>query len=334
MSAVNSQNLHQALAQILESWQRAGVTELPTVSAEAVAEMTAALRQFGKSDTGEQLAVNSITPVAKAPAKANIPAPHTATLAARTAVPQITQPAAPAVTPPLPPMPNTPNRPAVKLSKPATKPAELLAPPEDATEMPSLLSAPALPPEQHFAALEIIRAEVAGCTRCTELAATRTQTVFSDGDPNARLCFVGEAPGADEDAQGVPFVGRAGQLLTKIIEACKLARGEVYIANVLKCRPPNNRPPEPLEVHNCRGYLDRQLEIVRPEVIVCLGAVAAKCLLQTEVSIGRLRGKWHDYRGLAVYCTYHPAYLLRNPNAKKDVWEDMKVVMARLGVVL
>ncbi len=200
--------------------------------------------------------------------------------------------------------------------------------------LPLLSEDPPLPSEQRWPALEVIRHEVAGCIRCPQLASTRTQTVFGTGDANARICFVGEAPGADEDAQGVPFIGRAGQLLTKIIEACQLTRDSVFIANVLKCRPPNNRTPEPAEVSNCRGFLDRQLEIVRPEVIVCLGSVAAKCLLNTEVSIGKLRGKWHDYRGIAVYCTYHPAYLLRNPNAKRDVWEDMKVVMQRLGVTL
>ena len=207
---------------------------------------------------------------------------------------------------------------------------------KDATSsvLPVLTAQPPLPSEQRGPALEIIRHEVAGCIRCPQLASTRTQTVFGTGDANARICFVGEAPGADEDAQGVPFIGRAGQLLTKIIEACHLTRDSVFIANVLKCRPPNNRTPEPGEVSNCRGFLDRQLEIVRPEVIVCLGSVAAKCLLNTEVSIGKLRGKWHDYRGLQVYCTYHPAYLLRNPNAKRDVWEDMKVVMQRLGVTL
>jgi DNA polymerase len=182
--------------------------------------------------------------------------------------------------------------------------------------------------------LEIINQEVKPCTRCPELASTRIQTVFGVGDPNAKLCFIGEAPGADEDKKGEPFVGRAGQLLTKIIEACKLTRDDVYIANVLKCRPPDNRQPLPPEVANCRGFLDRQLEIIRPEVIVCLGTTASHCLLQSEISIGKLRHKWHDYRGLAVYCTYHPAYLLRNPAAKKDVWEDMKVVMARLGVSL
>jgi uracil-DNA glycosylase len=182
--------------------------------------------------------------------------------------------------------------------------------------------------------LEVIRQEVAACRACQELAATRTQTVFGVGNPQARLCFLGEAPGADEDQQGEPFVGRAGQLLTKIIEACTLSRSDVYILNVLKCRPPGNRTPLPDEVTNCRGFLDRQLQLIRPEFICCLGAVAGQTLLQTDTPIGRMRGKFFDYQGIAVMCTYHPAYLLRNPAAKKDVWEDMKLLMGRMGIEL
>lgn len=182
--------------------------------------------------------------------------------------------------------------------------------------------------------LEIIRAEVAACTACEELACTRKQTVFGVGNPHARLCFLGEAPGADEDAQGEPFVGRAGQLLTKIIEACTLSREEVYILNVLKCRPPGNRNPLPHEVANCRGFLDRQLALIQPEYICCLGTITAQTLLETDTPIGRLRGKFVDYKGIPVMCTYHPAYLLRNPSAKKDVWEDMKILLRRMGIEL
>ncbi|HEV3138366.1 MAG TPA: uracil-DNA glycosylase [Pirellulales bacterium] len=182
--------------------------------------------------------------------------------------------------------------------------------------------------------LEVIRQEVAACRACHELATTRTQTVFGVGNSRARLCFLGEAPGADEDQRGEPFVGRAGQLLTKIIEACTLSRGDVYILNVLKCRPPGNRTPLPEEVANCRGFLDRQLKHIQPEYICCLGAVAAQTLLQTDTPIGRMRGKFFDYQGIAVLCTYHPAYLLRNPAAKKDVWEDMKLLMRKMGIEL
>lgn len=181
------------------------------------------------------------------------------------------------------------------------------------------------------ASLPVLAEEVAACTLCDELAATRKQTVFGVGNPQARLCLLGEAPGADEDAQGEPFVGRSGQLLTKILGACNLAREDVYILNILKCRPPGNRNPAPQESQNCRQYLIRQLQLIEPEFICCLGAVAAQNLLETTTSIGRLRGKLHDYRGINVVCTYHPAYLLRNPSAKKDCWEDMKFLMREMG---
>lgn len=179
--------------------------------------------------------------------------------------------------------------------------------------------------------LETLRAAVAGCVQCPELARTRTQTVFGVGSSSPRLCFLGEAPGADEDLQGEPFVGKAGQLLNKIMDACNLKRGEVYILNILKCRPPGNRMPLPAEAAHCRGFLDRQLELLRPEFICCLGACAAQNLLNTQTPIGKLRGKFIDHHGARVICTYHPAYLLRNPDAKKYVWEDMKLLMREMG---
>jgi DNA polymerase len=182
--------------------------------------------------------------------------------------------------------------------------------------------------------LEILRAEVAACTKCLELARSRTQTVFGVGNPRARLVFLGEAPGADEDRQGEPFVGRAGQLLNKIIEACTLRREDVYILNILKCRPPGNRTPLPTEAGNCRSFLDRQLELIQPEFICCLGACAATNLLGTTSSIGKLRGRVLDYRGAKVVCTYHPAYLLRNPAAKRETWEDMQLLMRLMGISL
>jgi len=181
---------------------------------------------------------------------------------------------------------------------------------------------------------ESLRQEVASCTLCQHLAATRTHTVFGVGNPRARLCFLGEAPGADEDRQGEPFVGRAGQLLNKILSACGLTRDEVYILNVIKCRPPNNRTPLPAEAANCRPFLDRQLELIRPEFICCLGAVAAQNLLGTSRSIGQLRGRFHGYGDIQVICTYHPAYVLRNPSAKRPVWDDMKMLMRAMGVEL
>ena len=174
--------------------------------------------------------------------------------------------------------------------------------------------------------------DVATCTLCPVLVRNRSKTVYGVGNAMPRVVFFGEAPGADEDRQGEPFVGRAGQLLTKIIEACGWQRSDVYILNTLKCRPPDNRTPEPDEVSNCRPYWERQMETLQPEFIVCAGAVAAQTLLETADSIGRLRGRFHQYRGSKVVATYHPSYLLRNPDAKKYVWDDMKMLLAEMGL--
>ena len=174
-----------------------------------------------------------------------------------------------------------------------------------------------------------LRGEAMDCERC-ELHATRNTVVFGTGNEGANLMFVGEAPGADEDQQGEPFVGRAGQLLTKIIEAMGFTRDEVYIANVIKCRPPGNRNPEPIEIETCEPFLLKQVELIQPKVICALGSFAAKALLRTDETISRLRGRFHDYHGAKLMPTYHPAFLLRNPQSKREVWEDMQKVMAEL----
>jgi uracil-DNA glycosylase family 4 len=176
-----------------------------------------------------------------------------------------------------------------------------------------------------------IRADLGDCTRC-KLHTTRNKIVFGDGNPKAELVFVGEGPGRDEDAQGLPFVGRAGKLLTQMIEAMGLQRKEVYICNVVKCRPPENRLPEPDEIKTCSPYLLRQLDAIDPKVIVCLGACSAQTLLETNRGISHFRGQWLDFRGRKLMATYHPAYLLRNPAAKADVWKDLQKVMAILGL--
>jgi uracil-DNA glycosylase family 4 len=180
-------------------------------------------------------------------------------------------------------------------------------------------------------ALELIKADLGDdCRRCKLCTMGRSQIVFGVGNPKARLMFVGEAPGEEEDKRGEPFVGRAGQLLTKIIEAIGLTREQVYIANVIKCRPPGNRNPEADEVEQCEPYLFRQIDVIKPRVIVPLGKFAAQSLLKTMDPITRLRGRQFDYRGAALIPTFHPAYLLRNPSAKREVWEDMKKVRAIL----
>jgi DNA polymerase len=183
--------------------------------------------------------------------------------------------------------------------------------------------------QDHLCALA---AAVAKCSRCTELAGTRTQTVFGVGNPEARVMFIGEAPGADEDAQGEPFVGKAGQLLNKIIAACGWQRGDVYICNILRCRPPGNRTPLPKEAENCREWLDGQITTIDPEYIVCWGSCAAQNLLGTTDAIGRMRQRWYQYGRAKVLCTYHPSYLLRNPAAKKPVWEDMQFLLKEMGL--
>jgi len=179
--------------------------------------------------------------------------------------------------------------------------------------------------------LERVSGDLGECTRC-KLHRHRNQIVFGAGNPRAELVFVGEGPGHDEDLQGLPFVGRAGQLLTQMIEAMGLSRNDVYIANVVKCRPPENRTPEKDEVSTCMPFLLRQLGAIEPKVVVCLGSVAAQALLSTNKSISRFRGEWFDFRGARLMATYHPAYLLRNPNAKPEVWTDLKKVMAYLGL--
>jgi len=176
-----------------------------------------------------------------------------------------------------------------------------------------------------------VREDLGECTRC-KLYKHRHTIVFGDGNPKAELVFVGEGPGADEDAQGLPFVGRAGKLLTQMIEAMGLERKDVYICNVVKCRPPENRTPEDDEVSTCSPFLLRQLAVIAPKVIVCLGAVAAKTLLRTNRGISQFRGQWLDYRGSKLMATYHPAYLLRNPHAKGEVWKDLQKVMVVLGL--
>jgi len=176
-----------------------------------------------------------------------------------------------------------------------------------------------------------IREDIGDCTRC-KLHRGRNKIVFGDGSPRARLVFVGEGPGADEDQQGLPFVGRAGKLLTQMIEAMGLERRDVYICNVVKCRPPENRTPEKDEVACCSPFLFRQLDAIQPKVIVCLGSVAAQTLLQTNRGISHFRGEWLEFRGYKLLATYHPAYLLRNPGAKGEVWKDLQKVMAELGL--
>lgn len=227
--------------------------------------------------------------------------------------------------------------------KPATAPASRPAPqpvPRKPVPAPVPVAAPAPAPAAKPAPVRVqgdeaaqlagIAAEISVCTRCS-LHQTRTKTVPGQGNPRPELMFVGEAPGADEDLQGLAFVGKAGQLLTRMIEAMGFCREEVFIANIAKCRPPENRQPTPEEMETCMPYLRRQIALVQPKVIVALGAVAVRGLLQNPTGITRLRGTWQDLDGIPVMPTYHPAYLLRNPPSKREVWADLQTVLKRLG---
>jgi DNA polymerase len=196
------------------------------------------------------------------------------------------------------------------------------APPQVAAEVPVA---------ERAAALQLIRDEIGDCTRCP-LHKGRNKLVYGDGSPTARLMFVGEGPGADEDAQGLPFVGRAGQLLNNMITAMGLKREEVYIANVVKCRPPGNRVPEPEEIATCSPFLFHQIDVIRPQVLVALGATAATCLLGQRQPLAGLRGRVHAFRGAQLIVTYHPAYLLRDPRQKKEAWADLQIAMRELGL--
>lgn len=198
----------------------------------------------------------------------------------------------------------------------------------DLAPLPEVRVAPA----DRAAALAAIRADIGDCTRCPLAYAGRRTIVFGDGDPRARLMFVGEGPGADEDASGIPFVGKSGQLLNNMIAAMGLSRESVYIANIVKCRPPANRAPEPVEANTCTQFLMRQIDVVQPEYVVALGATAALYLLGVRQSLASLRGKWHPLRGARALVTFHPAYLLRDPRQKGEAWKDLQMVMAEMGL--
>src|SRR6266511_1041318 len=218
------------------------------------------------------------------------------------------------------------------MSSPRAPPSAGVAPPPSAGVAPppsAAMAGEGAGPTQNSLLAELQRI-VTACEKC-RLARTRTQVVYGVGSPNADLMFIGEAPGRDEDIQGEPFVGRAGQLLTDIIKAMKLTRDDVYIANIIKCRPPENRNPEPDEIEECRPFIRRQIEVIQPKVIVTLGRIALQSLMERGYAISGARGQWLDFHGIKVMPTYHPAYLLRTPSARKDVWADMKKVMAELS---
>lgn len=301
--------IRQALLQSLENYRRCGLLRIPRATAEMLpAEMLAVIEQARSSAT------TSSPNAAPLPGSSPVAISATQNSATTAAVPTSAN-ATPA---------------SVPYSVAPAGVAETRPESEMVAERPwSLPSLSILDRKSH---LEMLDEEVKSCRKCTDIVCFRQQTVFGAGPLQPTVCFMGEAPGADEDRSGQPFVGRAGQLLTKIIEAMQLKREDVYILNALKCRPPQNRTPVPEEIEHCHPFVETQLEVLQPQYIVCLGAVAVRSLLGLTLPVGSLRGRFHQYRQARVVVTYHPSYLLRNESAKKLVWQDMQMLMRELGL--
>lgn len=294
-----------ASGELLAHFHRSGLRFLPKQTVDPVAKWSETLSTGFPVMPSSGAVAESAAPAAADPISAGHAAAQT--------------PPAP-VTPPAPAPPSVPPPVAGRLSPVAS--AVVSSAPYPA----------ALPVAEVVTTLDSLATRVAGCTRCKALASCRTQTVFGEGHPQPRFVFFGEAPGAEEDKSGRPFVGAAGQLLTKMIEAIQLKREDVYLLNTVKCRPPGNRNPAPDEVANCREYFQTQLQLLRPEYIVCLGAVSSQALLQSKLSIGRLRQTFHQYHDSKVLAIYHPSYLLRNPDAKRAAWADLQLLMKDAGL--
>ena len=308
-----------AAKQLLEHWERCGLTRLPMPtdagSNQAIAWLDALTIDSGLEAAKElQLLPSSVKPK-ELPRSAALSTADTATVRESTV--------------------REANQPANATNADAVKPAMIAKPPNiDSPSQPGNWQTDGLSIEDRTGRFQVLAGEVDACRKCTDIVCRRQRTVFGVGPVNARLVMFGEAPGAEEDRSGEPFVGAAGQLMDKILVASGLKRSEVFIMNSLKCRPPNNRNPTDGEIENCRPFFEAQLETIQPEYIVCWGSVAVRAVLKSTESVGRLRGRFHHYRGAKVLVTYHPAYLLRNPDAKRLTWEDMKLLMRELGIAL
>ncbi|MCP4887224.1 MAG: uracil-DNA glycosylase [Planctomycetaceae bacterium] len=344
---LDAKEIREEAAALAAHLQRIGVRWLPANRSEAVAKLklefdlgveTEALtaqhpdpQSVGRSSTGPSVATKQTESVGQGETSGQAGASGQAGVVASTAPPSsaaaASSPAGSPVGSPVGPS-STANRPA------SNRPAGRLDPVAAVAVSREPYPGEPLSPPQRQAKLDELGLQVSACERCGQLASCRTRTVFGEGPAQPRFVFFGEGPGQDEDLSGRPFVGRAGELLTKMIEACTLRREDTYILNTVKCRPPGNRNPEPEELANCRPYYQTQLQILRPEYIVCLGAVSAQELLQSRLSVGRLRGSMHRYHDSKVLVTYHPAYLLRNPAAKKAAWNDLQVLMKDAGIAI
>lgn len=305
-----------AAKQLFQAWAHSGVTHVPGPREEGVRAAEKWLEQWSVDSGVEAAKSLGVHPGTSPPTTLNREAP----------------------TPPAAPSAKLPTASSVDSVVSVPLPSTPAAPARTGVPVPSLGDGQTHWSEQSLELparnerFRLLQAEVAACRKCTEIVCRRQKTVFGVGPSNARIVMFGEAPGADEDRVGEPFVGAAGQLLDKILVASGLSREEVYIMNALRCRPPNNRTPTEVEIENCRPFFEAQLETIRPEYIVCWGAVAVRAVLRSTESVGRLRGKFHTYRGAKVMVTYHPAYLLRNPEAKRLTWDDMKMLMRELGI--
>ncbi len=305
-----------ASVQLLKHWRRSGVTQIPAGTTQSVA---AAITWLEENDS---VVFDEVVASTFAPGSLELDVnPEDASRSSTASIAKESGPTAPAIAKPILPanvdslaLPPTAQKPAI----PATKGGKWNAPPTAIQDRQEVFDS--------------LNAQVMACRKCEEIVCRRQRTVFGAGAINARVVMFGEAPGADEDRVGEPFIGAAGQLLDKILIASGLKRAEVYIVNALKCRPPNNRTPTDAEIENCRPFFETQLETIQPEYIVCWGSVAVRAVLGSTDSVGRLRGKFHSFRGAKVLVTYHPAYLLRTPDAKKLTWEDMKMLMQDMGI--
>ena len=312
---IERSELRQGLLNLLELYQRCGITHLPTLADESSAKWAQALIENMSHDSSRPaLAASRPVQIANQPSRfAN--SNNTGDSSTLTATDQMVQTVA---------------QQTVTQSGPDRRSSSIDVA-ADGTGA-AAWTLPVLPLAEREQRFREMHERIKACRLCTEIVSFRRQTVLGDGTLQPTICFFGEAPGADEDRVGLPFVGKAGQLLNRIIDAMSLRRGDVYILNALKCRPPQNRTPMPDEIDNCRPFVESQLEILQPKFIVCLGAVAVRSILNSTASIGQLRGRFHRYRDARVVVTYHPAYLLRNESAKKLVWEDMQMLMQELGL--
>jgi len=330
VAEMDRDQLKFALVQVLENYRRCGVTRLEREPADALAAAVV--------DRLRAVATPPPVAVVRTLHQTGTPAPERsgarpASASAGAVSPAYSSPAYSSAGPP-----SEVSQSSISQSSAPTPTEPLVA--ADASTVAHRLSTggatwelPVLALDDRHVRFTELRQQVAACRQCGDIVSYRQQTVFGSGPLSPTVCFMGEAPGADEDRTGEPFVGKAGQLLSKIIAAMKLQREEVYILNALKCRPPQNRTPVPDEITHCRNFVATQLNVLQPKYIVCLGSVAVQSLLQSTLPIGRLRGRFHDYRGAQVVVTYHPSYLLRNESAKRLVWEDMQMLMREMGLL-